>query len=896
MNIASFVRHAAMAHPQRTAVSVGHRPFADYRTLGARTRAMAGALRARGLGPGDCVALALSNCPQFFECLFGIWHAGMVAVPINAKLHRSEFAYIFDHSRAGLCIATPELGDTLAGLDGEIDSLNGIVFTDDHEYRAMSTAEGIDMVRTEVSDPAWLFYTSGTTGRPKGATLTHRSLLAMTLAYFADIDAVAPGDHMILAAPVSHGAGLYSLSHVAKAAHNIIPESGHFDVDEIVAIANARQNVSFFAAPTMITRLLGRSNAAQMGGLKTIVYGGGPMYVSDLEQAIDLWGPRLMQLYGQGESPMTITGLSQAYHGMSDHPRYRDWLASVGYPRTGVEVRIVGDNDEDLDFGEPGEILVRGDVLMTGYWDNPKATADTLRGGWLHTGDVGVMDADGLLTLKDRTKDMIISGGSNIYPREVEEILLRHKGVLEVSVVGHPHPEWGEEVVAFVVEREGMQVSDEELDRMCLDHIARFKRPKRYPSRGRFAEEQLWQDFKDCVARATDSRGETMRKVSIVGVDSTPFARHDDIAIDDLAAQSARAAIVQAGIEPQRIGALYLGNFVSGMLTGQEVLAGLVGEAIGLGNVPCTKVEGACASGGIAFRHACLAVAAGITDAAIAVGVEKMTHASNPRITESLNSAMDNRADAASGLTFPGLFGMAYRLHAARYGTTRDQVSSVVVKNKRNGLANPLAQMGAQLTLDDVSTSKPIADPLRLFDCCPASDGASAVVVVAREIAHQFSTQPIDVRASVQTRGAARIAGHLDLCTFDATASAAKMAYEQAGITAAELDFVELHDCFSIAEIIDSEDLGVVPRGAGGGYAAEGRTGPSGDIPINVSGGLLSKGHPVGATGLSQIYESVLQLRGAHPNPIRDAGIGLTHNLGGTGVACTVNILARPDA
>ena len=386
-----------------------------------------------------------------------------------------------------------------------------------------------------------------------------------------------------------------------------------------------------------------------------------------------------------------------------------------------------------------------------------------------------------------------------------------------------------------------------------------------------------------------------MRNVSIVGVASTRFGRHGEIAIDDLAAVAAREALAESGIEPDRIGALYLGNFVGGMLTGQEVLAGLVGEAIGLGNVPCTKVEGACASGGIAFRHACLAVAAGLTDAAIAVGVEKMTHASNPRITESLNSAMDNRADAPSGLTFPGVFGMACRLHAQRYGTTRDQVSSVVVKNKANGLSNPLAQMGASLTVDDVRESKLIADPLRIYDCCPASDGAAAVVVVARDMA-RGNDDSIDVRATVQTSGSARIAGHPDLCTFDATVSAAERAFEQAGLCAEDLDFVELHDCFSITEIIDSEDLGIVPRGQGGAWAGEGRTALDGDIPINPSGGLLAKGHPVGATGLSQLYEAVHQLRGDHPNQVRDARFGLTHNLGGTGVACTVNILGRPDA
>ena len=303
-----------------------------------------------------------------------------------------------------------------------------------------------------------------------------------------------------------------------------------------------------------------------------------------------------------------------------------------------------------------------------------------------------------------------------------------------------------------------------------------------------------------------------MRDVSIIGVGSTRFGRHGETPIDDLAAGAARDALADAGIEPERIGALYLGNFVGGMLTGQEVLAGLVGEAIGLGSVPCTKVEGACASGGIAFRHACLSVAAGLTDAAIAVGVEKMTHASNPRITESLNSAMDNRADAPSGLTFPGLFGMAYRMHAQRYGTTRDQVSSVVVKNKANGLSNPLAQMGASLTREDVRESKPIADPLRIYDCCPASDGAAAVVVVARDVA-RGNDRAIDVRASVQTSGSARVAGHPDLCSFDATVAAAARAFEEAGLAPRDLDFVELHDCFSITEIIDSEDLGIVPRG-----------------------------------------------------------------------------------
>ncbi len=388
-----------------------------------------------------------------------------------------------------------------------------------------------------------------------------------------------------------------------------------------------------------------------------------------------------------------------------------------------------------------------------------------------------------------------------------------------------------------------------------------------------------------------------MRPVHIVGAASSAFGRHDELSIQDLAASAGEAAIADAGIHRDEIGALYLGNFVGGQLTGQEVLAGLVGDRLRLANVPCTKVEGACASGGIAFRHAQMAVAAGVCEVAIAVGVEKMTHASTPKMTEALTSAMDVEADAGSGLTYPGLFGMAYRLHQARYGTTRRQVSSVVVKNKGNGFSNPLAQMGREMTLDQVEQSAPIADPLVLYDCCPPSDGAAAIVVASEErVRHLSGARPVRILASVQTRGAPRISGHPDLCSFDATVSAAQRAYDMAGIGARDLDFVELHDCFSIAEIIDSEDLGLMPRGHGGGWAEEGRTSLGGDLPINTSGGLLSKGHPVGATGLSQLYEAVTQIRGEHPNQVHGAKFGLTHNLGGTGVACTVNIVGHPDA
>ncbi len=219
---------------------------------------------------------------------------------------------------------------------------------------------------------------------------------------------------------------------------------------------------------------------ANTQNLKTIVYGGAPMYTEDCLKALDRLGPKLVQIYGQGEAPMTITVLSRALHVASDTAAYLDRLASVGKAQTGVELRIVDTDDNDLPAGQIGEILVRGDVVMRGYWNNPDASLQTLRDGWLYTGDMGTLDTDGFLTLKDRSKDLIISGGSNIYPREVEEVLLRDDRVLECSVIGRPHPDWGEEIIAFVVPKHGEVITESELDALCLEYIARFKRPKAY--------------------------------------------------------------------------------------------------------------------------------------------------------------------------------------------------------------------------------------------------------------------------------------------------------------------------------------------------------------------------------------------------------------------------------
>ena len=359
---------------------------------------------------GDRVALAMTNCPEFYEVLFACWHAGFTAVPMNAKLHPKEFAYILEDSGAKACFVTEDLA---AAVPSGI-SLEESLFADE-------TAPAD--VRPE--DAAWLFYTSGTTGVPKGAVLTHRNMLFQAQAYFADIDKLAPGDTALHPAPLSHGSGLYGLPHFAVGAVNVIPESGHFEPAEIFELLDHWPNGSFFAAPTMIVRLLASPAARTPRRLKTITYGGAPMYVADCLRAIDLFGPRLYQLFGQGEAPMTITGLPQDLH----RKEFVERLSSCGFARTGCEVKIFDDDDRELPAGDVGEIVTRSDCVMAGYWQNPEATAKAMRSGWLHTGDVGSLDEEGFLTIRDRSKDLIISGGSNIYPREIEEVLVRHPAV-----------------------------------------------------------------------------------------------------------------------------------------------------------------------------------------------------------------------------------------------------------------------------------------------------------------------------------------------------------------------------------------------------------------------------------------------------------------------------------
>lgn len=479
MNIAEYLYRTAVLTPEREALFWGEDCVADYGAFLRRAGQVAGWLAAQGVGKGAPVAIFMKNLPEYLVVQYGVWMAGAVAVPINAKLHGREAAWIIENAEADIVFCDRGLAQALT----EAGTAARLMDVQSAHYEAVgATAPRLRPVACAGEDLAWLFYTSGTTGRPKGVMITHRMLRSMALCYFVDADQVMPEDAALYAAPLSHGAGIYNIMHVMVGARHICPRSGGFEEAEIFDLAAHFGRVHMFAAPTMVKRMTLAAKAAGVTGegLRSVVYAGGPMYNADIIEAVEHFGPVFVQIYGQGECPMGISALSRRDVTDRSHPNWRARLGSVGRAQSAVEVIIGGADGAELARGDVGEIMVRGDTVMPGYWKNPEASAKTLVNGWLLTGDMGSMDAEGYITMHDRSKDMIITGGSNVYPREVEEVLLELADVEEVSVVGRAHPEWGEDVVAFVVMAGGAAMDPAALDAHCLENIARFKRPKAY--------------------------------------------------------------------------------------------------------------------------------------------------------------------------------------------------------------------------------------------------------------------------------------------------------------------------------------------------------------------------------------------------------------------------------
>jgi len=384
------------------------------------------------------------------------------------------------------------------------------------------------------------------------------------------------------------------------------------------------------------------------------------------------------------------------------------------------------------------------------------------------------------------------------------------------------------------------------------------------------------------------------RDIAIIGVGTTKYGEHWNYSLKDLITEAGIRAIEDAKISGNDIELIVGGSMSSGMFVGQEHTGALFADYMGLNPKPAIRTEAACASSSVALRVGCMAIASGMHDCVAIGGAEKMTDVYGSQATTALAGAMDRDNEAYFGLTFPGVYAMMAKRHMHQYGTTREQLSLVAVKNHSNAMHNPYAQYHKKISVDDVMRSPLVADPLRLLDCSPIADGAACIIIVPAESARKYTDTPIYIRASVQASDTLGMYMRHDITTINANIQAAKLAYQMAGVKPAGIDVAEVHDCFTINEIISCEDLGFCKKGAGGKMVQEGETQIGSRIPVNTSGGLKAKGHPVGATGAGQIVELVKQLRGdAGKRQVDGAETALAHNVGGSGSTVAIHILSR---
>ncbi len=385
-----------------------------------------------------------------------------------------------------------------------------------------------------------------------------------------------------------------------------------------------------------------------------------------------------------------------------------------------------------------------------------------------------------------------------------------------------------------------------------------------------------------------------MVNVSIVGAGQTKFGRHDDYDLRELFALAAHEAIEEAGIAPKDVEAAFIGNLSADQFNRQTHIAPMMADAVGMKGITATKCEAACASSATALRAAILAIESGQHDVVMAAGVEKMTDLPTPGVIEILAMAADQPFEAEPGITFPGIFAIFAVAHMAKYGTTKEQLAAVAVKNHANAVHNPLAQYQKEITIDTVLSARMVAWPLGLFDCSPITDGAAAVILTRNKLAKKFTDAPVKIKASAQANDTMDMCDRSDLTTLYSARTAAQRAYKQAKVSAQDIDFAEVHDCFTIAEIIATEDLGFFTPGMGGQAVEEEYTALDGEFAINTSGGLKAKGHPVGATGVAQIIELYHQLRNeAGKRQVDSPNYGLAHNVGGSGATAVVHICER---
>lgn len=477
MNMAQLLENSSRSFSKRPAVSLGCRTLFDYGQLGERVARLASTIRSVA-GDRGVVAITTPNCPEYLEILYATWHCGLAAAPMNARLSARELAFMVRDCDTRLIFSSREQAGELKTLLENVT----ILVPGTTDYSIAMASEPVSISERATDDLAWIFYTSGTTGKPKGAMLSHGNLMAMMLSYYADIDPLDEHDALLHLAATSHASGLFGLSFIAKAGNNILPESGGFEPRELATLISHYPKLSFFMPPTLLRRLNRHPELAKanLDNVKTVLLGAAPVTPADLRAGHAMFGPKLWNGYGQGESPCTITAMSKSMIKQSILEGRDDRLASVGIVRTGLRVAVIDDQDRSMADGEIGEIAVSGPTVMQGYLHRADATSAALAGGWLRTGDIGRFDEEGYLTLLDRKKDVIISGGMNIYAREVEDVLHESEGVADLAVIGLPDPDWGESVLAIVVASPETAPDIETLNALCLERLARFKRPKFY--------------------------------------------------------------------------------------------------------------------------------------------------------------------------------------------------------------------------------------------------------------------------------------------------------------------------------------------------------------------------------------------------------------------------------
>lgn len=487
MNLGRLLSDTARRLPEATALVWGERSW-TWAETNARVDALVAALRRRGLGKGDAVLVQAKNSNQMFESLWATFKLGGIWVPTNYRLTPAEVAYLGSSSGAKAMIVDDAFAQHVDAVRAASEALSHVVVVgtprDGEESYEDLVAEGrgeeIEAAEVDYGDPCWFFYTSGTTGRPKAAVLTHGQLAFVTNNHLADLmpGTTAWADASLVVAPLSHGAGAHALSQVARGTKSVLTAGEKFDEAEIWRLVEQHRITNMFTVPTILTRLVRHPAVDRYdhSSLRYVIYAGAPMYRADQKEALAKLGKVIVQYYGLGEVTGNITVLPAELHSLDDDEMP---VGSCGYARTGMEIAIKDAEGRRLAAGEQGEICVRGPAVFAGYHNNPEANAKALKDGWFHTGDLGCLDPRGFLYITGRASDMYISGGSNVYPREAEEVLLTHPAIAEVAVLGVPDPEWGETGVAVVVLEAGQNATAEELLGFLKDKLARYKQPRR---------------------------------------------------------------------------------------------------------------------------------------------------------------------------------------------------------------------------------------------------------------------------------------------------------------------------------------------------------------------------------------------------------------------------------